>query len=109
MGALHTWVYRNDLNPDSVSYIEMAEGAVRNGWHALVSAYWSPLYPTFLSMAFRILHPSMRWEFTVVHLVNFVVYLADLLCFEFFLKELLGARRAEVGPEDLLQGSADYS
>lgn len=99
MGALHTWVYRNDLNPDSVSYIEMAEGAVRSGWQALVSAYWSPLYPTFLSVGFRILHPSMFWEFTVVHGVNFVVYLADLLCFEFFLKELLAARRTETSLE----------
>ena len=103
LGALHVWVYRNDLNPDSVSYIEMAEGAVRSGWHALVSAYWSPLYPTLLSIAFRVLHPSMDWEFTVVHLVNFAVYLADLLCFEFFLEELLAARRSEIGPKDDLK------
>lgn len=99
LGALHVWVYRNDLNPDSVSYIEMAEAAVRSGWHALVSGYWSPLYPMLLSVGFRVLHPSMHWEFTVVHLVNFVVYLADLLCFEFFLKELLSARRLEIGPK----------
>ena len=103
MGALHTWVYRNDLNPDSVSYIEMAEGAVRSGWHALVSAYWSPLYPTFVSVAFRIFHPTMYWEFTVVHLVNFVVYLADLVCFEFFLRELLAARRSETSSKDDLR------
>ncbi|HKW31849.1 MAG TPA: hypothetical protein VJN92_02515 [Candidatus Acidoferrum sp.] len=103
LGALHVWVYRNDLNPDSVSYIEMAEAAVRSGSHALVSAYWSPLYPTLLSVGFRLLHPSMYWEFTVVHVVNFVVYLADLFCFEFFLKELLATRRAETALEDNLR------
>ena len=103
LGALHVWVYRNDLNPDSVSYIEMAEASVRSGWHALVSGYWSPLYPALLSVGFRVLHPSMYWEFTVVHLVNFVVYLADLLCFEFFLKELLAARRIETGLENGLR------
>jgi hypothetical protein len=103
VGALHAWVYRNDINPDSVSYIEMAEAAVRSGWHALVSAYWSPLYPTLLSIGFRVLHPSLYWEFTVVHLVNFAVYLADLLCFEFFLKELLAGRRSEIGPKDDLK------
>jgi len=97
LGALHVWAYRNDLNPDSVSYIEMAEAALQSNWHALVSAYWSPLYPTLLSVGFRILHPSMYWEFTAVHLVNFVVFLADLFCFEFFLKELLAARRTEIG------------
>ena len=100
LGGLHVWVYRNDLNPDSVSYIEMAEGAVRSGWHELVSAYWSPLYPTLLSIGFRVLHPSMFWEFTVVHLVNFAVYLADLLCFEFFVRELLAARRTEIRSQD---------
>lgn len=100
LGGLHVWVYRNDLNPDSVSYIEMAEAAVGSGWHALVSAYWSPLYPALLSVGFRILHPSMYWEFTAVHVVNFVLYLADLLCFEFFLKELLAARRTEIKSQD---------
>jgi hypothetical protein len=96
LGGLHVWVYRNDLNPDSISYIEMAEASMRSGLHALVSGYWSPLYPALLSLGFRILHPSMYWEFTVVHLVNFVVYLADLFCFEFFLRELLAARRFEI-------------
>ena len=95
LGALHVWAHRNDLNPDSVSYIEMAEAAVRSSWHALASAYWSPLYPTLLSVSFRILHPSMYWEFTVVHVVNFVVYLADLFCFEVFLRGLLAVRRTE--------------
>ncbi len=99
LGALHVWAHRNDLNPDSVSYIEMAEAAVRSSWHALASAYWSPLYPTLLSVSFRILHPSMYWEFTVVHVVNFAVYLADLFCFEFFLRELLAARRTEIGSQ----------
>ena len=103
LGALHVWAHRNDLNPDSVSYIEMAEAALRSGWHALANAYWSPLYPAFLSAGFRILHPSMYWEFTVVHLVNFVVYLADLLCFEFFLRELLAARGTQVASKDDLQ------
>lgn len=107
LGALHVWVYRNDVNPDSVSYIEMAEAAVRSGWHELVSAYWSPLYPALLSICFRVLHPSMYWEFTAVHLVNFAVYLADLLCFEFFLKELLAARRLEIGPKQDLKPLPD--
>ena len=103
LGALHTWAHRNDLNPDSISYIEMAEAAVRNGWHALVNAYWSPLYPTLLSVGFWILHPSMYWEFTVVHVVNFAVYLVDLLCFEFFLRELLAARGTEIESKDDLR------
>jgi hypothetical protein len=98
LGALQVWAHRNDVNPDGISYIEMAEAAGRNGWHALVNGYWSPLYPALLSIAFRVFHPSTYWEFTVVHVVNFLLYLADLFCFEIFVKELLAARRIEGGP-----------
>lgn len=95
LGLLQLWAHRNDVNPDGISYIEMAEAARRSGWHALVNAYWSPLYPALLSIAFRIFHPAIYWEFTVLHVVNFALYLAELFCFEIFVKELLAARRIE--------------
>lgn len=102
VGALQVWAHRNDVSPDGISYIEMAEAFGRSGWHALVNGYWSPLYPMLLSAGFRIFHPAPYWEFTVVHVVNFAVYLADLFCFEIFVKELLAARRTgsrtEEGP-----------
>src|SRR5207302_11443021 len=94
LGALQVWAHRNEMNPDGISYIEMAEAAARGAWHALANAYWSPLYPLLLSVSFRLFHPRMYWEFTSVHVVNFGLYLVDLFCFEFFLKELLAARRA---------------
>lgn len=99
LGLLQLWAHRNDVSPDGISYIELAEAAGRSGWHALVNGYWSPLYPALLSIAFRISHPAMHWEFTVVHVVNFALYLADLFCFEIFFRELLTTRRIEAGPE----------
>ncbi|PYT99201.1 MAG: hypothetical protein DMG38_12695 [Acidobacteria bacterium] len=103
LGALQVWAHRNEMNPDGISYIEMAEAAARGAWHALANAYWSPLYPLLLSVSFRLFHPRMYWEFTSVHVVNFGLYLVDLFCFEFFLKELLAARRAESIPEKELR------
>jgi len=99
LGALEVWARRNEVNPDSISYIEMAEAAAQGGWHALVNAYWSPLYPLLLSVGMRLFHPVIYWEFTFVHMVNFLLYLGDLFCFEIFLKELLAARRTEGGLE----------
>jgi hypothetical protein len=99
LGALEVWARRNEVNPDSISYIEMAEAAAQGGWHALVNAYWSPLYPLLLSVGMRLFHPAIYWEFTFVHMVNFLLYLGDLFCFEIFLKELLAARRTEGGLE----------
>jgi hypothetical protein len=105
LGALQVWAHRNDVSPDGISYIEMAEAAGRSGWHALVNGYWSPLYPALLSIVFRISHPAVYWEFPVVHVVNFALYLAGLFCFEIFLKELLAERRigggSEKGPRQL--------
>lgn len=107
LGLLQLWAHRNDINPDGISYIEMAEAAWRSGWHALVSGYWSPLYPALLSIAFWIFHPAIYWEFTVLHVVNFVLYLAELLCFEIFVKELLAARRVEIVRRHELQSTSE--
>jgi hypothetical protein len=89
LGLLHLWARRNEVTPDSISYIEIAQATARGGLHHIVNAYWSPLYPFLLSLVFRYFHPSVQWEFAAAHFVNFVVYLVSLASFEFFLKELL--------------------
>lgn len=99
LGALQAWAHRNVVNPDSISYLEMAEAAAQGVWHALVNGYWSPLYPLFLSVSLRLFHPGISWEFTFAHMMNFAFWLGDLFCFEIFLQELLAARRTESGLE----------
>ena len=91
---MQVWAHRNEVTPDSISYIELAWAGARSGMHQLASAYWSPLYPFLLSLVFRYFHPSLQWEFTAAHILNFAVYLASLAAFELFLKELLIARQA---------------
>jgi hypothetical protein len=94
LGLLQVWAHRNDINPDGISYIEIAWAAVHTGFRGLVNGYWSPLYPFLLSICFRVVHPSAHWEFAAVHFVNFAIYLANLACFEVFLKELILAQEA---------------
>lgn len=106
IGLLQVWAHRNAVSPDGISYIEMAERAARGDWHALVNGYWSPLYPFLLSLAFRIVQPPIQWELTVVHAVNFVLYLFSFGCFDFFLRELLAARANEQAREELQAFSA---
>ena len=88
LGALQTWAHRNEMNPDGISYIEMAWATARGGLHQVVNAYWSPLYPVLMSWVYRMLRPAPQWDFAAAHLLNFVVYGASLAAFEFFLKEL---------------------
>jgi hypothetical protein len=54
-----------------------------------LSAYWSPLYAWVLGLSMRLLQPSPYWEFAVAHLVNFVVFVWTLGCFDFFLRQLI--------------------
>ena len=93
LGALQVWAHRNEVSPDSISYIELAWASVRGGLHQIGNAYWSPLYPFLLSLPFRYFHPSPKWEFTTAHLINFLIYLTCLAFFELFLSELLIARQ----------------
>ena len=94
LGLLNVWARRNEVSPDSISYIEIAWATARGGLHQIVNGYWSPLYPFLLSLVFRCFHPPVQWEFTAAHLLNFAVYVASLATFEAFLKELILARQA---------------
>jgi len=89
LGLLRVWTHRNDVSPDSISYIEIAWAAAQGGLHQIVNAYWSPLYPFVLGLVFRYFHPQLQWEFTAAHLLNFGLYLVSLASFELFLKELI--------------------
>jgi hypothetical protein len=82
------------MNPDGIPYMELAVTGMRVGWKGLLNAYWSPLYPFLLSLVFRLFHPALYWESTAIHLLNFAIYLANLACFEVFLKELIRGQEA---------------
>ena len=81
VGLIQVWAHRHNINPDSISYIEIAQSAREDGWKSYVNEYWSPLYPFLLTNAFRIFDPGALWESTVVIFANLAIYLADLACF----------------------------
>jgi hypothetical protein len=94
VGLIQVWAHRHNINPDSISYIEIAQTAREAGWKSYVNGYWSPLYPFLLSIVFRIFNPGPFWESTVVIFANLAIYLANLACFEWFLRELILLRDA---------------
>jgi len=89
LGLLRVWAHRNDVAPDSISYIEIGWATARGGLDQVVNAYWSPLYPFLLSLVFRYFHPAAQWEFAAAHLLNFGVYAASFASFQLFLDELI--------------------
>jgi hypothetical protein len=97
LGLIHAWMGRASMNPDGMSYLDVGESFFRRDWANAVNAWWSPLYPWTVGFVLGIGKPSPRWEFPLVHAVNFVVFAIALLAFRFFVHELLAFRRERVG------------
>jgi hypothetical protein len=97
VGLLHTAIAIQDqsMNEDGISYLDLGDAYLAGDWHP-INSVWSPLYPLMLGTVLRLVRPSLQWEFTVVHLVNFGIFLLALICFEFFWRETRRALEAEV-------------
>jgi hypothetical protein len=88
LGLLQTWATRHYMNPDGVSYLDVADAYWRGDWGMAINGYWSPFYSWILGLPLAISSPTSYWEATVVHFTNFGVYLGALICFEFFWRSL---------------------
>lgn len=90
LGALQAWANRYTISSeDGISYLDIADAYLRGEWNLAINPHWSPLYSWLIGLALYILKPNPYWEFGVVKLVNFVIYLFSLLCFDFFLRNLI--------------------
>jgi hypothetical protein len=100
LGLMHAWIGRYAMNPDGVSYLDIGDALVRRDWAHAANAYWSPLYAWMLGLVVGEIQPSPRWEFPLVHVVNFTIFVVALLCFRFFLHEVLAFCRERSSPDD---------
>jgi hypothetical protein len=103
LGALHAWFGRYSMNPDGISYLDVGDSFFRRDWANAVNAYWSPLYPWTLGVVLGLAKPSPKWEFPLVHLVNFGVFAVTLFAFRFLLHALLAfgkERDSAASPDD---------
>jgi hypothetical protein len=114
LGFLQAWGRRHNSNDglaymgaDGISYLDIGDAYWRGDWQAAINAMWSPFYSWLTGLTLRLLQPSPYWEFTVVQLLNFAIYLFALLAFAFFLRELKRFRDTRAG--DAADGDAPTS
>ncbi len=90
LGGLHTWAAAASysMNADGINYLDLGDAFTHGDWATAVNPVWSPLYGWLLGVVMALVRPSMRWEFPLVHGVNFAIFLLALLCFAFFWQEL---------------------
>lgn len=93
MGGLHSAVaiLKQSMNADGINYLEIGAAYWRGDWEMALNGVWSPLYGLIASGFLALVSPETAWVFSTVQVVNFLVFLASLVCFEFFWRE---ARRS---------------
>ena len=89
IGFLQAWHYRNTIDNDTISHLDMGDAYFRGDWGMAISGYWNPLYAWLLGLAMLVVQPSSYWEYPAVHFVLFIIFLFAFCCFEFFLRELI--------------------
>ena len=92
-GLIQAWSTRYNIEPDGISYLDIADKYIQGDWTNAVNAYWSPLYSWVLAVAFSIFRPSSYWEYPLVHLVNFLIYMCAFACFEFLICQIVAYQR----------------
>ena len=98
LGVLQTWaaVQSMSMNEDGISYLDIGDAYMRGDWEAAINSVWSPMYSWILGLAMHVIEPSMAWEFRIVQIVNFFIYLAALICFEFFWRQVMRYGKSQV-------------
>lgn len=77
------------IDPDGVSYLDMAAQALRHGVGSLVNGLWSPGYPAVLAAAIGVFHPAPENVIPLAHFVNWLLFAAATLAFAWVLRGLL--------------------
>jgi 4-amino-4-deoxy-L-arabinose transferase-like glycosyltransferase len=92
IGLIEAVYGRHSIQDDGVSYLDMGDAIVRGDWKMAVNGHWSPLYPWLQGLALRLFKPGAYSQFSVVHFVNFLIYLFALGCFDFLLRVAVADR-----------------
>ncbi len=79
---------RYSLNPDAISYLDMADRLLEGHADPLFHSYWSPLYPVTLAAGLKIAGSSADSEFPVLHLVNWFIFVGIACAFAYLLTRL---------------------
>jgi hypothetical protein len=90
LAGLHAWAAArsHSMNPDGVAYLDIGDAYFRGDWEIAINTVWSPLYAWILGAVMWLFEPPMRWEFPLVHIVNFFIFLLTLAAFEFMWERL---------------------
>ena len=92
LGLVQAWRSRFLMTHDGVAYMDIGDAYLRGDWHTAMNGYFNPLYAWIHALARFVLRPSAYWEYPLVHLVNFGIFVVTTFAFDYFLRGLLKDR-----------------
>ena len=100
-GFLQIWLRDRIIVSDSLSYLDSGDILWRGDFSNAITCHWSPGLPFLLGLALKLFHPIGLWEVAVVKLVDMIVFLFTIACFDYFLRGLCRYHDASVATHDL--------
>ncbi len=94
LGGIDAWRGRFWMNGDGISYLDLGDAYLRGDWLMIANAYWSPFYAWLLTLGRVMSGESPHLEFTVVSVVNFVIYIGALVSFHYLLTGIINYKRS---------------
>jgi hypothetical protein len=80
------------IDGDAVSYMDIGDLIRAHNWHAVINGYWNPLYPALLALGHTIFHPTRYTELHAYYMVNFGIFLLEMLAVVAFTDALFSLR-----------------
>jgi hypothetical protein len=88
-GGLHAWAGRYYADPDTISYLDMADAYLRGDWSMALNGWWNPLYTWLLCGLQVVFEPAPSFEYPAVRLLNLGVFLGGLGTVQFMSREFV--------------------
>jgi hypothetical protein len=80
------------IDGDAVSYMDSGDLIRSHNWPAVINGYWNPLYPALLALGHCLFHATRFTELHAYYLVNFGIFLLEMLAVVLFSGGLVSLR-----------------
>jgi hypothetical protein len=82
------------IDGDAVSYMDIGDLIRSHNWPAVINGYWNPLYPALLALGHSLFHATRFTELHAYYLVNFGIFLLEMLAVVLFTDSVVCLRKA---------------
>jgi hypothetical protein len=84
------------IDGDAVAYMDIGDMIRAHNWAGVVNGYWHPLYPAALALGHTLFHSTRYNELNAYYMVNFGIFLLEMLGVAAFTDALVRLRDARL-------------